>query len=82
MHLLRFFHKRGYESTVLQQILHRQPDVFGDLAHQDGRNIASRVERNGSAPAISVPQLFVRAALTKDYCTAPVIVVNCPVDNQ
>lgn len=52
------------ELTVLQKILNGHADVFGDLPEQDGGEVASGMESHGRAPAVYMPKLFVRAALT------------------
>ena len=54
----------SYELTLLQKILHRHADVFCDLAQQDGGEITSCVEWNSRAPAVGMPELLMRAALT------------------
>ena len=56
--------KHAGKLTVAQKILDRHPDVFGNLAQQYWREIASHMKGHGSAPALSMPKLLMRAALT------------------
>jgi len=51
-------------STMAEQLFRCETDVPGDLPEQDGREVAALVERNGGRPAVGVPELLVRAALS------------------
>jgi hypothetical protein len=50
-------------SPASEQFPHVHPDVPRDLAQEAGRDIASRVERDGRRATVWVPVLLVRAAL-------------------
>jgi transposase-like protein len=55
---------RPRDSTALQQLLDREPDVAGNLAKQGRRDVATRVERNGRSSSIRMPVLAMRSPLT------------------
>lgn len=48
----------------LEQLFHRQPNVFGYLLEQDWRNIPTFVKRDSRSTSVLVPILPVRAPLT------------------
>lgn len=50
--------------TVSQQLLHGDADIPGNLAQQDGREVACGMEWYGRTPAVRMPKLLVRTALT------------------
>jgi hypothetical protein len=49
---------------MLQELFDRDADVFCDLPYQNRRNVSSLVNWNGCIPAIRVPELMVRSALS------------------
>jgi len=49
---------------VLEQLIKREPDVFGDLTKQDGGDVSTLMKRNRCATARSIAELFVGPALT------------------
>ena len=54
----------GRISTACKKLVEGQPDILGDLAQQDRRNVTPLMEWNGGAPAVGMTKLFVRTALT------------------
>jgi hypothetical protein len=48
---------------VLEQLIKREADVFGDLPEQDWRNVSTRVNRHRGAAASGITELFVGTAL-------------------
>ena len=49
--------------TVLEQAIDGEPDVFGDLPEQDGRNIPALMKRHGGTSSSTVTKLLVRTTL-------------------
>lgn len=50
-------------SRTPQQFIYSDPDIFGDPAEKERRNITAAVHRDRSASAILVLKLFVRSSL-------------------
>ncbi len=48
---------------MLEELIKREADVFGDLTEQDWGNVPTLVKRHGCAATDDIPELFVRAAL-------------------
>ena len=47
-------------SAMLQELIHRQPDVFRDLTKKQRGNVTTGVKRHRCAPAIGMAVLAVR----------------------
>ena len=45
---------------VLEQVINGQADVLGNLAQEDGRDIATRVERHGGGATVGMTKLLMR----------------------
>lgn len=48
---------------MLEEIIKREPDVFGDLTEQDRGNVSTLMKRNRCASTRGIAELFVRSAL-------------------
>ena len=49
--------------SALEEIIKREPDVFGDLTEQDRGDVPTLMKRNRCAVPRSIAELFVRSAL-------------------
>ena len=49
--------------SVLEQLIKREADVFGDLTEQDWGNVATLMKRHRGAAASGIAELFVGTAL-------------------
>ena len=54
----------GCNLPLFQKVLNGQPDVLGDLAKKDRRDVAAGVKWESRASPVRVPVLFVRPALS------------------
>ncbi len=62
----RGFTKRQSSRLILdvpQELFRSDPDIPADLSQEKGRDVATSMERNRSAPAVRVAILFMRASL-------------------
>ena len=48
---------------ILQEFLNREPDVFGYLLQQDGRNVSAGMERDCRSPTVGMTKLLVGTPL-------------------
>ena len=44
------------ELSVLEQLIKREPDVFGDLTEQDWGDVSTLMKRNRCASACGIPE--------------------------
>jgi hypothetical protein len=51
--------QNGVRLPVLKHPFDREPDVFGDLAEQERREVSARVKRYCRAATVGVPEPFV-----------------------
>ena len=49
--------------SVLEQVIKREADVFGDLTEQDWGNVSTLMKRHGGAAASGITELLVGTAL-------------------
>lgn len=54
---------------MFQHLLHGKPNVFGDLAKQNWRDVSIAVKRDAPTTTVDVAKLFVRSALPRFYKT-------------
>jgi hypothetical protein len=59
------------ESAVFEQFVDGEPDVFGYLPEQSGRDIAARVKRNRRAAPGTVAKLLMRTTLSHVHKAQP-----------
>lgn len=50
--------------AIPKQLIESKPDVFRYLTEQDGRNVATLMERHRRASAVHISKLLVRTSLT------------------
>lgn len=58
-------------SSLGEEVVHRDADVFNNLPQQRGRNIASLVQRDGGGPAVGVAILDMGTSLAHRHETKP-----------
>ncbi len=44
---------------MLEQLIKREPDIFGDLAEQDRRDVSTLMKWDGCATTCGIAELFV-----------------------